>query len=221
MKKIFTLLFAVMFIFSFSSQSFATIEKDNENQDFQDTSVSVNAPLSVLVGNDAKIIITVDNDKRDRGLPQLSILVNDTRVAYYEEIAKGSSVEYVLIIDTSIPGKLEYNVEIWTRLGNKNYEDLLFSDTIEIEIIPKAGKTPDEWLSAFRDALIDAVTAKGDDVVFSYGNNGSAIRLTIDNIDYNFIGGGGPKSSKSITVDGTTFIINISGNPAIYSVNIA
>jgi hypothetical protein len=221
---------SIMFVFALFVGCFAAVApaiatplKYNPNQDFTDTEVTVDAPESVFVGDEAQITITVENTA-DRGLPQISIWVDGTRVVFYSEIAKGASVSYSFDLDTSEAGEQSFDIEVWTRKNNVNYADLLNSGTVTIEVVepePEV-KTPAEWRADITNAINDAIAAQGvnniaDLVVVT--NNRSSITLTIDGEVYVFTGGAGINADKSLTIDDVTYIITIQANGARFTVS--
>ena len=138
MKKVFALVLTAVMAFALAVPVMAAPEKSNPNQDFTGlTETAYDLPeecvvdvteegvpiLTVPVGYDLKIPITFTNNA-DRGLPQLSIWVNGEQAAYWGAVSKGESVTYVIDVDTSAEGTYLYFVEIWTRRGNPNYEDV-------------------------------------------------------------------------------------------------
>ena len=104
----------------------ATPEKDNPNQDFSGTPVTIET-------TDSEVKISITNVE-DRGLPDVSIWANDVLVASYAEIGKGKTVTHVIDVDTSLVGAQTFDIVVWTRLGNANFQDILFADTAVVDV---------------------------------------------------------------------------------------
>jgi hypothetical protein len=196
----------------------------NENQDFEGTPVIVTASAeSVYVDEEAQITISVENIA-DRGLPDVSIWVNNVRVAFYSDIGKGKIVAFTYDVDTSVADTFEFAIEVWTRLDNKNFEALLLGDeTITITVVEPepTGRTPEQWRDAIRDAITTALDGNTDirtlveDIL---GGKGTQITVTIDGKPYVFTSNGDANSDKSLIIEGRTYIINIKGNSGNWAV---
>jgi len=111
---------------AFSIPALASTAKDNPNQDFTGTPVTVET-------TDSEVKITIQN-VADRGLPDVSIWSNGVRVASYAEIGKGKTVTHVINVNTNLVGIQTFDIVVWTRLGNKNFQDILFADTAVVEV---------------------------------------------------------------------------------------
>ena len=216
MKKLFVICFVTALAASLSITAFAAPVCENpnwtacQNNDFSDTLVEVTAPVEIFVGDDAGINVDVTN-LADRGLPQVTIFVNGDVAAYYSQIGKGATQQYVIEVDTTEAGEQTFEIEVWTRLGNKNYEDLLYADTVTVDV----QSVDVDWFAAFTDALADAI-ADGSFAVLSCGNNNTCVSLFVDGVEYVFVGGNGYNSSKSLVAeDGVRYAINITGNGRI------
>ncbi|MDR0492849.1 MAG: hypothetical protein LBH74_04325 [Nitrososphaerota archaeon] len=217
---------SIMFVFALVVGCFAALApaiatplKYNPNQDFTDTEVTVDAPESVFVGDDAQITITVENTA-DRGLPQVSIWVDGTRVAFYSEIAKGASVSYSFALNTAEAGEQNFDIEVWTRKSNVNYADLLNEGTVTIEVVKKE-KSTEQWKADITDAITQAIAdANVANIagLVTVVNNKSYITLTIDGVERAFEGGAGLNSDKLLTIDGVTYTIVIQANGARFIV---
>jgi hypothetical protein len=180
--------------------------KDNENQDFTDTPVSVIASNeSVLVGEETQIVVTIENIA-DRGLPDVSILVDGECINSYDEIGKGETVEYVIDVDTSEVGTQDFKIKVWTRLGNKNFGTMLYSQKITIAVTqPIVEEKPLE--DKFNDAI------KNGDV-----SGIGPIVLTVDGVDYSFTSNSGNYNgygSLFCTVDGVVYRLERNNNGLI------
>ena len=143
-------------------------------------------------------------------------------VKSYSEIAKGKTVEYTIGVDTTVAGTQTFDIVVWTRLGNKNFQDQLYVGTTTINVVAPEpeSKTVAQWLADLNSAL-GAAVADGTFAVVPYPGNNTAVVLTIDGVDYTFVGGGGVRSDKSCVIDGVTYILNTAGNnPPRYSVTV-
>ena len=88
------------------------------------------------------------------------------------------------------------------------------------EVTPPTPPTPEELRGIITDAIIAAILeAEANDILgLIVSTQGmTTITLTIDGEDYVFVGGGGLTSTKSLTIEGTNFSINIQakGNSAV------
>jgi len=220
-RKILAVLLCVTIgLIAMMAPTWAAPAKDNANQNFTGTPVVVDAPGSVLVGEAAQIVITV-TDVAARGLPQVSIWVNGGQVAFWSEIKKGGVVQFIIDdIDTSAAGNIDFEIAVWTRLGNKNFEDALYCDITTIAVVAPEPeiKTPAEWLEDFNAALQKALEDGTFEV--TYFNNKSYVTLTVDGENYVFEGNGNSdRSPKSLVMDGVKYEIHTSNNnPPVYIV---
>ena len=121
-KKTLTIALAL----AFAIPALAAPAKDNPNQDFTGTPVTVEK-------TDSEVKISITN-VADRGLPDVSIWSNDVRVASYSEIGKGKTVTHVINVNTNLVGTQTFDIVVWTRLGNKNFQDILFADTVVVDV---------------------------------------------------------------------------------------
>jgi len=154
--------------------------KDNKNQDFTGTPVDVVAPEEVLVGEEAKITIAVENIA-NRGMPQVGIWVNGVRVAYTDEIGKGKSFDYTIDVDTSTDGEQSFAIVVWTRLGNPNFQDILFDKTVVVTVI---APEPEPLVNQLNDAL-----AAGE-YTYIFGSSPPTLTIVIDGVSYVFTANG-------------------------------
>ena len=217
MKKLLSFMLVLTMLFALAIPAMAAPAKDNANQDFTGTPVTVNAPDEVLVNEDAQVIVTVTN-VADRGLPDVTIWVNSVCVKSYSEIGKGKSVEIVIDVDTAEAGVQAFDVVVWTRLGNKNFQDKLYEGTTTIAVVEPVPeeKTVEQWLEDLNDALNKAISDGTFEIVNT--NNKTYVTLTVDGVDYTFEGGNGVRSDKVCYIDGVAYVIRITGNPAAYQV---
>ena len=225
MKKlgIFSFVLTMAIALAFSASALAAPAKDNPNQDFTGTPIAVAAPESVLVDGTAQVALNIKNIK-DRGMPEVSIWVNDVKVQSYSEIGKGKTVEYVFDVDTAVVGTQTFDIVVWTRLGNKNFQDQLYVGTTTINVVapePET-KTVDEWIADLNGAIEAALVDGALEVISGYGGkNQTAIVLTIDGVDYTFVGGNGIRSDKYCEIDGVIYVLNTNGNnPIRYSIGV-
>jgi len=100
--------------------------KHNPNQDFTGTPVTVETTAS-----EVKITIT---NIADRGLPDVTIWSNGVRVASYSEIGKGKTVTHTIGVNTNLVGIQTFDIVVWTRKGNKNFEDILLEETAVVNV---------------------------------------------------------------------------------------
>ncbi|MCL2122267.1 MAG: hypothetical protein FWH28_08485 [Clostridiales bacterium] len=210
MKKIITIALVLVLTLVFSAPVLA-----NENQDFTGTPVTVSAPESVLVGESAQIVISVENIA-DRGLPQLSIWINGEEMAFYEEIHKAETIEFVWDIDTDATGEQTFAISVWTRIGNVNFAAELYAGTVTVNVAAKA-ITAENIVDAINEAIADAGAANITALV-EVANNQSSITLNIFGVEYVFVGGAGVNSDKRCVIDGVTYSITIQANGARFVV---
>ena len=216
MKRLLSVILVCTMAFALAVPAFA----DPVNQDFTDTPVDISAPGAIFVGDAAAITVTVENlVKFNRGLPQLSIWIDGECVQSYDEIGKGKTAEYVFDVDTSEAGEQTFYVEVWTRIDNKNFKQLLSEATIVIDVQTKE-KMPEEWKADITNAINEAIgTGNITALVEKYGNNGSCIRVTIGGVEYIFTGGNGTNSDKSCSINGIIYTITIQANGAKFTVS--
>jgi hypothetical protein len=224
---------SIMFVLALVFGCFAAVApaiaapiKENLNQNFEGTPVDIYAVASetVFVNDEAQIVITIENNVLDRGLPQVSIWVNGERVAFYSDIAKGATVEYVVEVDTAVAGEQTFDIEVWTRKNNVNYADLLGEGTITIDVVQPEpiGRTPAEWRDAITDVISQTLNgANIQTIVVQTSNGGTQIILEIDGEPHYFTSNGNTNSDKSCVIDGVTYTINIQGNSGGWRVLIA
>ena len=212
MKKIFTIALVLVLTLAFSVPVLADA---NENQDFTGTPVTVDAPESVLVGESAQIVISVENIA-DRGLPQVSIWINGEEVAFYEEIHKAETTEFVWDVDTGTAGEQDFAIAVWTRIDNVNFAAELYAGTVTVKVAAKA-ITAENIADAINEAIVDAGAANITALV-EVANNQSSITLNIFGVEYVFTGGAGVNSDKSCVIDGVTYSITIQANGARFVV---
>ena len=208
-KQILVAILVAALILALTISAIAKPAKDNDNQDFSGTSVVVTAPESVLMEEEAQILINLDNLAKDRGLPQVSIWVNGSQVAYYAEVAKGATVAYVIDVNTAEAGLNDFVIEVWTRLGNKNFQDLLYGDTITVEVIE-----PDFYV-----AYMDADTVYLGWTAVKWNDR---IPVPADPVKegYIFIGWKTQWSDELLEVDGLTYAQLVKGNRTMTSESI-
>ena len=234
-QKIITILLALVLVAGCFAimplTSTAAPAKDNPNQDFTGTPVTVEASAeTVFVGESAFITITIDrtNPKADGvtgkgALPEVTIWVNGERVGKLGDIKEGVSVTFLYEVDTQIPGEKTFEIEVWTRIGNKNFQDDLYDgEAIVMDVIEKT-KTPAEWIADITGAINDAIAdTNGGNIVslvrWVEGANKSYIQLVIDGVTYVFIGGNGANSDKILEIDGRIYTITIQANGARFTV---
>ena len=176
--------------------------KDNKNQDFTGTPVDVvvSTDETIFVGDEVTITITVENIA-DRGLPQLSIWVNGEQVAFWNEVGKGKTAGYEIDVDTSKTGEQSFDIVVWTRLGNKNFQDILYSGTTEITVVAPP-ETP------LVDKLNDAI--KNGDFIAT-----GPIVLIVDEVPYTFTSKSGNYNGNGTlfcTVDGVEYKLERNNN---------
>jgi len=172
MKKLFTIAFAVILMIAFA----VTVSANPDNQIFTGTPVEVVAPdEAVILGEEATITITVENpsDLFRRGIPQVEILVNGVPVAFVTELARGAFLEYVIEVDTTEVGVQEFTVEVWTRRGNKNWEEQLWNEKYTVEVIdPSTTLAEDlnEFIGNGRTNLVGYLSRVNGEVLLTFGD---------------------------------------------------
>jgi len=167
----------VAFVMAFAVSAFAAPAKDNANQDFTGTPVTVTAPESVLVGDAASVTISIQN-VADRGLPQVAFFVNGVQVAYFDEIAKGTSKSFTFDVNTAAAGAQSFEIVVWTRKGNKNFEDILYSETTTITVVAPVAEKPME--EKFNDAIKNGEVSGTGPIV-----------ITVDGVAHEFVSNSG------------------------------
>jgi hypothetical protein len=186
----------------------STAAPGNGNQDFTGTPVSVAVTTSyALIDEEAQIVITVEN-MAERGLPDVSIWINNARVKLYSDIGKGKSIEFVFDVDTSKAGEFDFDIEVWTRKGNKNFEAILGEPVTKTMTVVPSVEDEKTLLDALNDAL-EGITNSGD----------GPITVTVDGIDYVFETNnqnynGNPKT-LFCNIDGIKYKLVTSGNGAL------
>ena len=202
MKKFLVILLALTLVFALSAAAMANAE---DNQDFTGTLVTVAAPESVLVAEEATITITVEN-VADRGLPQVSVWVNGEQVEFYNEIGKGKSVEYTVPVDTSEAGLQAFEVVVWTRLGNQNWAQELYKGTkiVEVQQPKSEGEIAAELLGGLSDAEITAGLSLVDGVMkLTVGDNMFVLMADAKNLN---------QTGELDLGDGYWLVFDIAGN---------
>ncbi|MCL2486167.1 MAG: hypothetical protein FWE86_01025 [Oscillospiraceae bacterium] len=200
MKKVISLAIVLTLVFVMAVPAFAAPAKDNKNQDFTGTPVDVVVDASdpIYVDDAVQIVITVHNIA-DRGLPQLGIWVNGVRVAFFDEVGKGKCVSHVIDVDTSEAGPRSFDVVVWTRLGNKNFEDILYAGTTVVDVLEPEPEEEVPLEDKFNDAI-----ANGD-----FSGSGPII-LTVDGVDYAFTSNSGNYNGNGTLfceVDGVVYML--------------
>ena len=228
MKKLFSFALVILMIFALAVPAMAVSVKYNENQDFTEpvTVTTYDLPwafiyaenpftpegipiFAVPVGQDIKIPISFTNNA-DRACPQLSIWVNFEQSAYWGSVGKGETVEYILDIDTSEVGTYSYYVEIWTRMGNPNYEDLGVGAAIFI--VYDSGSGDEKSDGEIAADLLKSLSAK--DIANNLALKNGSLILTAGGKDFvlaenakNF-----NQKGESALGDGYYLIFDIAGN---------
>jgi hypothetical protein len=222
-----TVMLTVALIASFfAALPAANAEIINLNASNQKLAATVNVTYEDTVEiNTENVVVTItvtnDNVEVDRGIPQVAIIVNNEQVAFYDNIGKGETQTTEIPVNTDISGPVSFDIAVWSRIGNSQFEQKLFSGKAEIIVEAPAPKTPNDWLADFNNALENAlvgVTNPTDILVTLPGNNRGII-LTIDDKEYTFIGGKGTNADRFLVIEGITYMINYSGNPATFSIS--
>ena len=177
MKRNLWTLVAVTLVVAVAFPSFAAPAKDNANQDFTGTPVDVAAPASVMVGDAASVTISIKN-VADRGLPQVTIFVNGVQKASFDEIAKGATKSFTFNVDTAAAGAQSFEIVVWTRKGNKNFEDILYSETTTITVVAPVAEKPME--EKFNDAIKNGEVSGTGPIV-----------ITVDGVAHEFVSNSG------------------------------
>jgi len=173
-----------------------TANANPDNQNIKATVTVEPIATKVFVGEETQITITITNDQVDRGIPQVSIRVNEKQVYFYENLRKGETVTYCFDVNTNEAGDQIFDIAVWTRLGNKNFEQTLHAEKITIEVIepPQDEQT---LLEKFNGAI-----ANGD-----FSGKGPIV-LTVDGVDYAFTSNSGNyngNGSLFCSVDGVVY----------------
>ena len=190
MKKILSSILLAAMLVTVTMPAFADTEIDG-NQDFTGTPVEATliAPDVVYVDTEVSIAIDITNIF-DRGMPDVTIWVNGELV-WYQDIEKAVTANYTFAVDTSTAGEQVFDIEVWTRLGNKNFEQLLFADAITVTVVEQEV----DMLTFLNDEL-DKLLADGDldwsgDIVIAgyvfHGNGNGTKFSTIDNVKYKLV----------------------------------
>jgi hypothetical protein len=169
MKRLVTFTLVITMLFALAISASAS------NQDFISRSaVSIEgSATTVSAGESAYIDITVAN-LADRGMPDVSIWINGSRFGRPVDIAKGGALVSQYAINTDTDGVLTFDVEVWTRINNKNFAQLLSSKTITIEV------GAEDLLKKMNDAIDN-----GD----YYGDG--PITIIVDGVEYVFTSNSG------------------------------
>ena len=113
-------------------------------------------PEKVLVGQEGVCIDVYVRNDNGRAIPDVTAWVDGMawilgydakgKAIMSESISKKGDVFSICVpVDTSNAGELEFNIEIWTRLGNKNWQELIFGgpgNTIKIEVVEPEPEIP-------------------------------------------------------------------------------
>jgi|GEM_PF-2657779 len=118
--------FIVALALAVALPALAAPARNNPNQNFSGTPVTIET-----LGSEVKLSIT---NVANRGLPDVTVWTNDVLVASYSEIAKGQTVTHVIDVNTNLVGTQSFDIVVWTRLGNKNFQDILFADTAVVDV---------------------------------------------------------------------------------------
>ena len=134
-KRILAVLLITAFVCAMTVFAFAAPAKDTSNQDFAGTLVDVSVSDDVYVDDYAQIAISIEN-VADRGLPDVTIWINGNCERVYSEIGKGKTVEFIFDnICTDVAGDQFFDIVVWTRMGNKNFQDILYSGTATLNVM--------------------------------------------------------------------------------------
>jgi hypothetical protein len=152
----------------------------------QDVEFKVVAPTVVYVGEPAYVMFTITNTS-GRAIPSITfrkagvdavnskysgeVLGESAGKPYYEvSLSDGQSFDFVVYLDTSKVGEftvqelLLFDIEVWTRFGNKNWQDKLYATLgRNLGNIVVTERTPDKCWQAEKNGQVHDY-APGDNI---------------------------------------------------------
>ena len=114
---------------------------------------------------------------------------------YSNTLPDGASFTFYLDVDTSVAGEFVYEFEVWSRLDNKNWRELLLAAAIDIEVIPQLPGFPID-ISPDKDGnlIINRLGIVPSGTPFDNAS-ASPITITLDGVVLNGSGQGSGKGS--------------------------
>ena len=176
----------------------------------QDVTVKVTTPRTLFVGmTDCWIEVTLHNIS-GRAIPDVTVWSNEVPVElgrdslgkpfYSYSLSDDETKTFRIAVDTSEAGTIEYAIDVWTRLGNKNWQDLFYgaeagNGPIKIEIIEQSPEYPDGIGTDDEGNLIVDVALLG--IVMPQSNGQGWIEITVGDAVLRDSGQGGAQFNTS------------------------